>query len=114
MPVTTTTSGRAGRAGRRPRPGRRRSSPCTRPAPAADDKQLAKAMARYGRVDPLCIVELGYGVLDRRGAELLFGVLTEREEKNSVAINESFGGWTRTFTDPRRCAAIVDRLCSGI
>ncbi|GGS09410.1 hypothetical protein GCM10010236_74850 [Streptomyces eurythermus] len=39
-------------------------------------------------------------------------LLTEREEKNSVAIasNESFGGWTKTFTDPRLCAAIVDRL----
>ena len=50
--------------------------------------------------------------LDRRGAELLFQVLTEREEKNSVAIasNESFGGWTKTFTDPRLCTAIVDRL----
>jgi DNA replication protein DnaC len=49
-------------------------------------------------------------LLDRRGAEPLFQVLTEREEKNSIAIasNESFGGWTRTFTDPRRCAAIVD------
>jgi DNA replication protein DnaC len=47
-----------------------------------------------------------------RGAELLFQVLTEREEKNSVAIasNESFSGWTKTFTDPRLCAAIVDRL----
>jgi hypothetical protein len=31
--------------------------------------------------------------LDRHGAELLFQVLTKREEKNSVAIasNESFG-----------------------
>ena len=50
--------------------------------------------------------------LDRRGAELLFQVLTEREETNSVAIasNESFSGWTKTFTDPRLCAAIVDRL----
>src|SRR3546814_13476105 len=49
--------------------------------------------------------------LDRRGAELLFQVLTEREEKASVAIasNESFGGWTKTFNDPRLCAAIVDR-----
>jgi DNA replication protein DnaC len=38
--------------------------------------------------------------------------LTDREETASVAIasNESFGGWTRTFTDPRLCAAIVDRL----
>lgn len=59
--------------------------------------------------------ELGYMQLDRRGAELLFQVLTEREEKNSVAIasNESFAGWTKTFTDPRLCAAIVDRLTFG-
>jgi hypothetical protein len=50
--------------------------------------------------------------LDRRGAELLFQVLTEREGKASVAIasNESFSGWSKTFTDPRLCAAIVDRL----
>ncbi len=59
---------------------------------AADDKQLTKTIARYGRVDLLCIDELGYMELDRRGAELLFQVLTEREEKASVAIasNESF------------------------
>ncbi len=59
-----------------------------------------------------CIDELGYMELDRHGAELLIQVLTECEEKNSVAIasNESFGGWTKTFTDPRLCAAIVDRL----
>jgi len=79
---------------------------------AADEKQLSKTIARYDRVDLLCIDELGYLELDRRGAEMLFQVLTEREEKNSVAItsNESFGGWTKTFTDPRLCAAIVDRL----
>ncbi|MFD6294307.1 IS21-like element helper ATPase IstB [Streptomyces sp. NPDC060235] len=82
---------------------------------AADEKQLTKTIARYGRVDLLCIDELGYMELDRRGAELLFQVLTEREEKNSVAIasNESFSGWTKTFTDPRLCAAIVDRLTFG-
>lgn len=82
---------------------------------AADEKQLAKTIARYGRVDLLAIDELGYMELDRRGAELLFQVLTEREERNSVAIasNESFGGWTKTFTDPRLCAAIVDRLTFG-
>lgn len=79
---------------------------------AADEKTLARTIARYGRVDLLMIDELGYMELDRRGAELLFQVLTEREEKNSVAIasNESFSGWTLTFTDPRLCAAIVDRL----
>ena len=82
---------------------------------AADEKVLNKTIARYGRVDLLCIDELGYMELDRRGAELLFQVLTEREEKASVAIasNESFSGWTKTFTDPRLCAAIVDRLTFG-
>jgi DNA replication protein DnaC len=82
---------------------------------AADDKVLAKTIARYGRVDLLLIDELGYMELDRRGAEMLFQVLTEREEKASVGIasNESFSGWTKTFTDPRLCAAIVDRLTFG-
>src|SRR3954462_13734090 len=79
---------------------------------AADDKQLSKTIARYGRVDLLCLDELGYMELDRRGAELLFQVLTEREERSAGAIasNEPFSGWTKTFTDPRLCAAIVDRL----
>jgi DNA replication protein DnaC len=27
-----------------------------------------------------------------------------------LVSNESFSGWTKTFTDPRLCAAIVDRL----
>ncbi|GAA2170708.1 hypothetical protein GCM10009727_95290 [Actinomadura napierensis] len=73
---------------------------------------LSKTIARYGRVDLLCVDELGDIELDRRGAELLFQVLTEREEKSSLAIasNDSSGGWTKTFTDPRLCAAIVDRL----
>jgi DNA replication protein DnaC len=79
---------------------------------ADDDKQLSKTITRYGRVDLLCLDELGYMELDRRGAELLFQVLTEREERSAVAIasNEPFSGWTKTFTDPRLCAAIVDRL----
>ncbi|MFJ8825557.1 ATP-binding protein [Streptomyces sp. NPDC102467] len=28
----------------------------------------------------------------------------------AIASHESLGGWTKTFTDPRRCTAIVDRL----
>lgn len=50
--------------------------------------------------------------LDRRGAELLSQSLTEREEKNSIAIasNEAFTNWSKTFTDPQPCAALVDRL----
>lgn len=72
---------------------------------AAAEKQLTETIARRGRVGLLCIDELGCMELDRRGAELLFQVLTEREEKNSVAIasNESFGK-ARMFRRPRaRC-----------
>lgn len=74
---------------------------------AADDKQLGRTIARYGRVDLLEIDELGYLELDRYGAEMLFQVLTEREKTNSIAIasNEAFTGWSKTFTDPRLCAA---------
>jgi len=81
-------------------------------AEAAGDRELSRTIARYGRVDLLLIDELGYLNLDRRGAELLFEVLTDREEKSSVAVasNETFSAWTKTFTDPRLCAAIVDRL----
>jgi len=70
---------------------------------AADDKQLTKTIARYGRVDLLCIDELGYMELDRRGAELLFQVLTEREENNSMAIasNENF---SKAHMFARTCA----------
>lgn len=81
-------------------------------AKAEDDKHLAKIISRYGRVDLLCLDELGYLELDRRGAELLLQVLTEREERSAIAIasNEPFSGWTKIFTDPRLCAAIIDWL----
>jgi DNA replication protein DnaC len=62
-------------------------------------------------VDLLLLDELGMA-LDNRGAELLFQVLTKREEKNAIAItsNEVFSGWTKTFTDPRLCAALSTDL----
>jgi DNA replication protein DnaC len=79
---------------------------------AAGERILSRAVARYGRYDLLCLDELGYLHLDSRGAELLFQVLTEREEKASIAVasNAPFSEWGQTFTDPRLAAAIVDRL----
>jgi hypothetical protein len=85
---------------------------------AADDRQLSRTIARYGRVDLLCLDELGYMELDRRGAELLFQVLTEREERSAIAIasNEPFGKahrfpatcarWDRAFTGSGGRAAV--------
>jgi len=81
-------------------------------AEAADDRILARTVARYGRIDLLCLDELGYVHLDPRGAELLFQVITERDERASIAVasNLPFSEWGSVFPDGRLAAAVVDRL----
>jgi DNA replication protein DnaC len=79
---------------------------------AADERVLSRVVARYGRLDLLCLDELGYVQIDPRGAELLFQIITEREERASIAIatNLPFSEWGTVFPDPRLVAAIVDRV----
>ena len=81
-------------------------------AEAADDRMLTRVIAGYGRIDLLCLDELGYIELDRRGAELLFQVFTEREEEvlRRDRVQRRVQRVDLAFTDPRLCAAIVDRL----
>jgi DNA replication protein DnaC len=81
-------------------------------AEAADDRRLSRLVARYGRLDLLCLDELGYVKLDARGSELLFQILTEREEKSSVALatNLPFSEWGQVVPDPRLVGAIVGRV----
>ena len=79
---------------------------------AADERRLSRLVARYSRLDLLCVDELGYVALDTRGAELMFQVLTERDEKASVAVasNLPFSEWGQVISDPRLVAAVIDRL----
>ncbi len=79
---------------------------------ASDNKELSKLVGKYARLDLLCLDEIGYVQLDTRGAELLFQIITAREERASIACasNAPFSEWGATFTDPRLAAAIVDRL----
>ncbi len=79
---------------------------------AADDRKLSRLVTRYGRLDLLCLDELGYVQLDARGAELLFQIITEREEKASIAVasNLPFSEWGNVIADTRLVAAIIDRL----
>jgi DNA replication protein DnaC len=53
---------------------------------AADQRALSRVVGRYGRLDLLLLDELGYVQVDPRGAELLFQIITEREERASIAI----------------------------
>jgi DNA replication protein DnaC len=79
---------------------------------ASGEKQLSRVVSRYARLDLLCLDEVGYVHLDPRGAELLFQIITAREERASIACasNAPFSEWGATFTDPRLAAAVVDRL----
>jgi DNA replication protein DnaC len=81
-------------------------------AEAADDKRLSRLVARYAALDLLVLDEVGYVSLDPHGAELLFQIITAREERASIACasNAPFSEWGTTFTDPRLAAAVVDRL----
>ena len=79
---------------------------------AADERQLSRVVARYARLDLLLLDELGYVQIDTRGAELLFQIITEREERASIAVgsNLPFSEWGTVVADPRLVAAIVDRV----
>ena len=81
-------------------------------AEAATARQLSRVVGRYGRLDLLLLDELGYVQIDPRGAELLFQIITEREERASIGIgtNLPFSEWGTIFPDPRLVAAIVDRV----
>ncbi|WP_369076950.1 ATP-binding protein [Actinomadura madurae] len=57
---------------------------------AAVNKQLNKTIARYGRVDLLCIDELGYTELDHPRADLLFQVLSARRRAAGHRLQRSF------------------------
>jgi DNA replication protein DnaC len=79
---------------------------------ARKDKDLQRIIQRHARYDLLILDELGYIPFSREGAELLFQVLAERQEKGSVIIttNLGFADWTQIFGDPTMTAALLDRL----
>ncbi len=56
--------------------------------------------------------ELGYLALPDGAAELVFQVITERNERGSLIVttNLPFGEWTKVFPDPRLAKAVVDRI----
>ncbi|MGQ7748057.1 IS21-like element helper ATPase IstB [Streptomyces sp. WC2508] len=81
-------------------------------AEAEAARRLSSLMARCTKVDLLCLDEFGYANMDKKGAELLFQIFTEREERKAtgVATNSPFAEWDKTFGDRRLCAAIADRI----
>jgi DNA replication protein DnaC len=79
---------------------------------AESRRELARVVGRYARTELVVLDELGYLALPEGAAELVFQVISERNERGSVIVttNLPFGEWTKVFPDPRLAKAVVDRI----
>ena len=79
---------------------------------AESRRELQRIVSRYARIELLVLDELGYLALPAGAAELVFQVISERNERASLIVttNLPFGEWTKVFPDPRLAKAVVDRL----
>lgn len=79
---------------------------------AQHEKSLLRLEKSLTRLDLLIVDELSYLSFTRQQAELLFHILSERNERGSVIIttNLEFSRWTEIFPDTMLAAALVDRL----
>ena len=75
-------------------------------------RELARVVGRYSRTEVVVLDELGYLALPDGAAELVFQVISERNERGSLIVttNLPFGEWTKVFPDPRLAKAVVDRI----
>jgi DNA replication protein DnaC len=75
-------------------------------------RELGRVVGRYTRVELLVLDELGYLALPDGAAELVFQVISERNERASLicTTNLPFGEWTKVFPDARLAKAVVDRI----
>jgi len=75
-------------------------------------RELGRVVGRYTRTELVCLDELGYLNLPEGAAELVFQVISERDERGSLicTTNLPFGEWTKVFPDPRLAKAVVDRI----
>lgn len=74
--------------------------------------QLTNYKRKFISFDLVILDELGYIGFDKEGSELMFNLLSMRNETKSIIIttNLSFNRWDEIFKDPTLTAAMVDRL----
>ena len=79
---------------------------------AKDSLALNRLLAQYQRYQLLIIDELGYLGLNKVDAELLFQVISSRQEQKPVIIttNLPFSEWMNIIPEQRLCRALIDRL----
>jgi DNA replication protein DnaC len=75
--------------------------------------RLVQEMKRYTRPQLLVCDELGYLPIDKRGADLLFQIISQRYERGSIVLttNKAFKHWPSIFNnDSTLTSAILDRI----
>lgn len=71
-----------------------------------------RKLSNYGRVDLLCIDEIGYLTYDSHAADLLYEVVNRRYETGSIVMttNRAFTQWNEVFPNAACIATLLDRL----
>lgn len=80
---------------------------------AQQNGKFQQDLKKYLKPDLLVLDELGYLPIDKRGADLLFQVISHRYERGAMIIstNRAFKHWPEIFNnDATLTSAILDRL----
>jgi DNA replication protein DnaC len=79
---------------------------------AMSNMQISRFRRKFERYDLVILDELGYISFDKTGAELLFSLISSRNDKGSIIVtsNLTFDRWEEVFHDPTLTTAVVDRL----
>lgn len=75
--------------------------------------RFVKELRKYTRPDLLVVDEVGYLPIDKRGADLLFQIISGRYERGSIVLstNKIFKHWPAIFNnDATLTSAILDRI----
>lgn len=74
--------------------------------------QITAYKKKFEKYDLVILDELGYISFDKEGCEILFNLLSNRNDKGSIIIttNLTFDRWEEVFKDTMLTGAIVDRL----
>ena len=79
---------------------------------ALSQHQLNVYKRKFEKYSVVILDELGYISFDKEGSEILFNLLSNRNDKGSVIIttNLTFDRWNEVFNDTVLTGALVDRL----
>jgi DNA replication protein DnaC len=76
------------------------------------NNQMSVYRKRFERYDLVILDELGYVSMDKNACEVLFNLISSRNERGSIIVNSNltFDRWEEVFKDPTLTGALIDRL----